>query len=134
VSQEALPTKAGSERPQAKPAAASPPKLRALGITLIAAAAALGLCLLFGPMSWVGVPAVASSVAGAWVLGEIRTLAWFARVPELQGEPWGIDAWVVIVSGLGVAALSALGSSLAWPLGWILAGLLGLLGVRVIVR
>ena len=50
-------------------------------------------------------------------------------------EPtWGIDAWVVLVSGLGVAALSALGSSLAWPLGWILAGLLGLLGVRVIVR
>ena len=121
--------------PEAAPSkTASPPKLRALGITLIACAAVLALCLLFGPMSWVGVPAVASSIAGAWVLGEIRTLAWFERVPELQGEPWGIDAWVVVVSGLGVAALSALGSSLAWPLGWILAGLLGLLGVRVIVR
>jgi hypothetical protein len=134
VSQEALPSKRESERPPSKAPAAGSPKLRALGITLVASAAVLGLCLLFGPMSWVGVPALASSVAGAWVLSEIRTLAWFARLPELQGEPWGIDAWVVVVSGLGVAALSMLGSSLAWPLGWILAGLLGLLGVRVIVR
>lgn len=130
MSQEALPSNTESSRPSA----AGPPKLRVLGITLIAAGAVLGLCLLFGPMSWVGVPAVASSVAGAWVLGEIRTLAWFARVPELQGEPWGIDAWVVVICALGVVALSALGSSLAWPLGWILAGLLGLLGVRVLVR
>ena len=134
MSQDALPTKPAGEKPSARPSIAASPKLRALGITLIAAAAVLGLCLLFGPMSWVGVPAMASSVAGAWVLSEVRTLAWFNRVPELQGEPWGIDAWVVIVSGLGVAALSGLGSSLAWPLGWILAGLLGLLGVRVMVR
>ncbi len=132
MSQEALPEKPASERPQAKPA--GPPKLRALGFTLITVAGVLALCLLLGPMSWVGVPAMASSVAGAWVLSEIRTLAWYGRVPELQGEPWGIDAWVVVVSALGVSALSALGSSLAWPLGWILAGLLGLLGVRVIVR
>ena len=134
MSQEVVPSKPASERPSARPSVSGSPKVRILGFTLIAVAAVLGLCLLFGPMSWVGVPAVASSVAGAWVLSEIRTLALFARLPELQGEPWGIDGWVVIVSGLGVAALSALGSSLAWPLGWILAGLLGLLGVRVIVR
>jgi hypothetical protein len=130
VSQDALPSKPESARPE--PAKSS--KLRALGITLIVLATLLALCLLFGPMSWVGVPAVATSVAGAWVLGEIRTLAWFARLAELAGEPWGIDAWVVIVCGLGVAGLGALGSSLAWPLGWIQAGLLGLLGVRVMIR
>jgi hypothetical protein len=133
VSQEALPQKTASERPSTR-APDSVQKLRVLGKTLIVAACVLSLCLLFGPMSWVGMPAVVSSVAGAWVLSEIRTLAWFARIPELQGEPWGIDAWVVVVSALGVAALSVLGSSLAWPLGWILAGLLGLLGVRVLAR
>ncbi|HEV8244537.1 MAG TPA: hypothetical protein VGP93_02085, partial [Polyangiaceae bacterium] len=108
-------------------------KVTALGGTLIAAAILLGICLLLAPL-WTPVPALASSLASAWVLSEVRTLAWFGKLPELSGEPWGIDAWVVLVAALAVVALSLLAPSVAWPMAWILAGLIAVLGVRVLVR
>lgn len=130
-----------SARPSSDPqrsaplrSSARPPKLRVLGISLLVCAFLLATCLLLAPLSWVFVPTVASSVAGAWLLNEVRTIASFGKVAELAGEPWGIDAWVLIVLGGGVVALSALSLALAWPAAWILAGLLALLGVRVLVR
>ncbi len=93
----------------------------------------LGACLIFLPRL-APVVALASSVASSWVLGEVRAVAWFAKAPELVSEPWGIDAWSVLVAGAGVAALNALAPSVAWPVGWILAALLAVLGVRVLAR
>ncbi len=93
----------------------------------------LALCLLFLPRL-APVIALASSVSSAWVLGEVRTLAWYGKLPELAGEPWGVDAWSVLVGGAGVLAFSAVAPGVAWPAAWMLAALLAVLGVRALAR
>jgi hypothetical protein len=136
VSEEPREQRGGQEAPPSAARPRSParlPKVIALGSTLIAAAILLALCLILLPL-WAPVLALASSLASAWVLGEVRALAWFAKVPELSGEPWGMDAWAVLAAGIGIAALGALSPSVAWPVAWILAALIAVLGVRVLVR
>jgi hypothetical protein len=121
-----------SEAPRLEPAKVHPSKLRAPPRAAVAAGLFIGAAVLLGASVILFSPGVSlpASPCAAFVAAFACRIAASDPVKSLPREPWGFDAYGLLVVGFSIFALGwAVGPEIE-PIVWLLVVLLFVLGIH----